>query len=175
MVRSHVPGDPGSLSAAGTAARRASRELAAGSARGRTAYLSLKNVWGTSTSVRTRKEGQRSMAALAQGGEQAEVVGAALQRYAAELSELQARARRVRDAADGAGLAIVDGHVRPAWGVTGEADPQAAQDAAALMRTLQDELDGLGAQFRRRRDRLLGEVTESTRTLDEIASNLRLG
>ena len=169
-----MPGDPGSLSAAGTAARRAARDLAGASERGTTADLSLKNVWGTSTSVRLRKEGRRSMAALARGGQQADVVGAALQTYAAELSELQARARRVLDAAGPAGLAVVDGRVRPAWGVSGEADPRAARDAEELMRTLQDELDGLGAQHRRRRDRLLAALAESTRTLDEIANDLRL-
>jgi len=169
-----VPGDPGSLSAAGTAARRAARDLAGASERGRTAYLTLKDVWGTSTSVRVRKEGQRSTAALVLGAQQADVVGAALQTYAGELSEIQARARRVLDVADTAGLTIVDGHVRRAWGVTGEADPRAAQDTEELMRTLQDELDGLGAQHRRRRDRLLTRLTESTQTLDEIASDLRL-
>lgn len=174
-MRSPVPGDPGSLSAAGTAARRAARELAAAGERGHAAYASLKGVWGTSTSVRTRKEGQRSLAALARGAEQAEAVGGALQTYAVELSELQARARRVVESADTAGLVIEGGRVRRAWGVTGEADPQAARDIDALVSTLQDELDGLAAQHRRRRDRLLTEVTESTRTLDDIASALRLG
>jgi hypothetical protein len=169
-----VPGDPGSLSAAGGAARRAARELAGASARGTTAYLSLKDGWGTSTSVRTRKEGQRSMAALERGGEQADVVGAALQTYAGELSELQARARRLVEAVAAAGLALVDGQVRPAWGVTGEADPRVAHESQELRRTLQAELDGIGSQHRRRRERLLAQLTESTHTLDAIANDLRL-
>lgn len=174
-MKGQVPGDPGSISAAGTAARRASRELAGASDRGTTAYASLKELWSTSTSVRTRKEGERSMAALAEGGRQAEAVGAALQTYAAELSELQSRARRVVEAADAAGLVIEGGQVRRGWGVTGEADLEAARDTEALMRTLQDELDGLTAQQRRRRDRLLTEVQASTQALDTIASDLRLG
>lgn len=173
-MRARLPGDPGSISAAGTAARRASRELAGASERGTAAYLSLKDVWSTSTSVRTRKEGQRSMAALAEGGRQAEVVGAALQTYAAELSELQGRARRVVEAADTAGLVIENGQVVLGWGVTGEADLETARDTAALVRTLQDELDGLTAQQRRRRDRLLAEVRASTHELDTIANDLRL-
>ncbi|MFC7486731.1 hypothetical protein ACOCJ7_10870 [Knoellia sp. CPCC 206453] len=174
-MRSHLPGDPGSLAAAGTAARRAARELAGASEGGRTAYSALKDAWGTSTSVRLRKEGQRSMAALTEGGRQADVVGAALQTYAAELSELQARARRLVDAADTAGLVIKDGQVELAWGVTGEADLEATRDTAALVSTLQTELDGLTAQHRRRRDRLLAQVLASTRELCEMASNLRLG
>lgn len=173
-MRAQLPGDAGSISAAGAAARRASRELAGASERGTAAYLSLKNLWGTSTSVRTRKEGQRSMAALVEGGQQAEMVGAALQTYAAELSELQGRARRVLEAADTAGLAIENGQVGLGWGVTGEADLETARDTAALVRTLQDELDGLGAQQRRRRDRLLAEVRASTCELDTIATDLRL-
>ena len=174
-MKGPVPGDAGSLSAAGTAARRAARDVAGASERCKTAYLSLKDVWGTSTSVRTRKDGQRSMDALALGGEQAEAVGAALQTYAAELSEVQARARRVVDAADTAGLVIEGGRVGRAWGVTGEADPQTASAADALVQALQDELDGLGAQHRRRRDRLLAELADSTHTLGEIANDLRLG
>lgn len=174
-MRGHLPGDPGSLTAAGTAARRAARDLAAASADGTAAYLSLKDAWGTSTSVRTRKEGQRSMTAMAQGGRQAEAVGTALQTYAAELSVLQARARRVVDTASTAGLAIADGRVSLAWGVTGEADLGATHDRNALVNALQTELDGLSAQHRRRRDRLLAELTTSTRELDEIASSLRLG
>lgn len=173
-MRAQLPGDPGSLSAAGAAARRASRDLAGARERSTTAYLSLKELWGTSTSVRTRKEGQRSMAALAEGGRQAEVIGAALQTYAAELSELQARARRVVEAADTAGLVIDGGQVGVGWGVTGEADLETARDTAALVRTLQDELDGLTTQQRRRRDRLLAQVQASTRELDTIASDLRL-
>ena len=74
-MRSLLPGDPGSLAAAGTAARQSARDLAGASAGGTTAYLSLKDVWGTSTSVRTRKEGQRTMDALAEGGRHADVVG----------------------------------------------------------------------------------------------------
>ena len=174
-MRGHLPGDPGSRTAAGTAARAAARDLAGASESGTTAYLSLKQAWGTSTSVRTRKEGQRSMASLADGGRQAEAVGAALQTYAAELSELQARARRVLEAAESAGLTIVDGAVAIGWGVTGEADLEAARDTAALVSTIQTELDGLTAQHRRRRDRLLAEVRSSTRQLAEIANNLRLG
>jgi hypothetical protein len=173
-MRSQLPGDPGSLTAAGTAARRAARELAGASATGTTAYSALKDAWGTSTSVRLRKEGQRSLATLTEGGRQADVVGAALQTYAAELSELQARARRVVDAADTAGLVIKDGQVGLGWGVTGEADLDAARDTAALVSTLQTELDGLTAQHRRRRDRLLTEVLTSTRELAELASDLRL-
>lgn len=174
-MKGQLPGDPGSVSAAGTAARRASRDLAAGSERGRTAYLSLKQVWGTSTSVRTRKEGQRSMDALVRGAHEAESVGAALQTYAAELSELQARARRVVEAADAAGLVLEGGRVVLGWGVTGEADLDADRDRSALVRTLQDELDGLTAQQRRRRDRLLTAVRDSTQQLDTIAGDLRLG
>ncbi|EAP97591.1 hypothetical protein JNB_19013 [Janibacter sp. HTCC2649] len=173
-MRSQVPGDPGSVTAAGTAARRAARELAAASEGGTTAYAALKDSWGTSTSVRLRKEGQRSIAALTESGRQADVVGAALQTYAAELSELQARARRVVDAADTAGLVIEHGQVGLGWGVTGEADLDAARDTAALVSTLQTELDGLTAQHRRRRDRLLAEVLTSTRELAEVAGNLRL-
>ncbi len=174
-MRGQLPGDPGSLTAAGTAARRASRELAGASETGTTAYTALKDAWGTSTSVRLRKEGQRSMAALTEGGRQADVVGAALQTYAAELSELQARARRVVEAANTAGLVIEDGQVALGWGVTGEADVDTARDTAALVSTLQTELDGLTAQHRRRRDRLLAEVLSSTRELAEVANNLRLG
>lgn len=172
-MRGHLPGDPGSLAVAGTAARRSARDLAGASEGGATAYPALKDAWGTSTSVRLRKEGQRSMAALAEGGRQADVVGAALQTYAAELSELQARARRVVEAADTAGLVIEGGQVGLGWGVTGEADREAARDTAALVSTLQTELDGLTAQHRRRRDRLLAQVVSSTRDLAEIASNLR--
>ncbi|MFC7491649.1 MULTISPECIES: hypothetical protein [unclassified Knoellia] len=169
-----MPGDPGSLAAAGTAARQSARDLDRASAGGTTAYLSLKDVWGTSTSVRARKEGQRSMAALAEAGRQADVVGTALQGYAAELSALQARARRVVETADLAGLVIENGQVRLGWGVTGEADLEATNDRSALASTLQAELDGLGAQHRRRRDRLLAELATSTRELDEIATDLRL-
>ncbi|WP_353950785.1 hypothetical protein V6K52_14250 [Knoellia sp. S7-12] len=174
-MKGQLPGDPGSLAAAGTAARQAARDLAGASARGTTAYLSLKDAWGTSTSVRTRKEGQRSTAALAEGGRQADVVGAALQAYAAELSELQARARRVVDAASTAGLVIEGGQVGLGWGVTGEADLEASNDRAAHVSSLQAELDGLTAQHRRRRDRLLAELLTSTRDLAELAGNLRLG
>jgi len=174
-VRAHLPGDPGSLTAAGTAARRAARDLAFASAGGTTAYLSLKDAWGTSTSVRTRKEGQRSMTALSRGGRQAEAVGMALQSYAAELSALQARARRVVDVAGTAGLVIEDGQVALGWGVTGEADLGATHDRDATVGTLQAELDGLAAQHRRRRDRLLAELAASTRELAKIASDLRLG
>lgn len=174
-MRGHLPGDPGSLAAAGTAARRAARDLAGASEAGTTAYAALKDAWGTSTSVRLRKEGQRSMAALTEGGRQADVVGAALQAYAVELSELQARARRVVDAADTAGLVIENGRIGLGWGVTGEADLEATQDRAALVSTLQTELEGLSTQHRRRRDRLLAELGASTRELAEIASNLRLG
>lgn len=173
-MKGGLPGDPGSIAAAGTAARRASRELAGAGEGALAAYLSLKDVWGTSTSVRTRKEGQRSLAALARGAAQAETIGAALQTYAAELSELQARGRRVVESADTAGLVIDNGQVGIGWGVTGEADLEAASDRAALVRTLQDELDGLARQQRRRRDRLLADVLTSTHELDAIASDLRL-
>lgn len=173
-MRSPLPGDPGSLTAAGTTARRTARALAGASAGGTAAYLSLKEAWGTSTSVRLRKEGQRSLDALAEGARQADSVGAALQAYAAELSELQARARRVADAAGIAGLVIDNGRVGLDWGVTGEADLEATNDRAALASTLQKELDGISAQHRRRRDRLLVEVGTSTRALADVANNLRL-
>ncbi|KGN37001.1 hypothetical protein [Knoellia subterranea] len=174
-MRNPVPGDPGSIGAAGTAARRAAREVHAASETGTTAYRSLKELWATATSVRTRKEGQLSLSALARGGREADAVGAALQAYAADLSELQARARRVLDSAATAGLSVDGGRVSLAWGVTGEADVDAARDRAALMHTLQQELDGLAAQHRVRRDRLVGELEASTRRLDAIATDVRLG
>ena len=66
-MRGVVPGDPGSLSAIGAASRRAARDLAAARETSGTAYASLKDTWATSTSVRTRKEGQRALATLAEG------------------------------------------------------------------------------------------------------------
>jgi hypothetical protein len=169
-----VPGDPASLSAVGAAARRAARDLEAAHGRSETAYGSLKEGWGTSTSVRLRKEGARALATLAEGARHAEVVGAALQSYAVELSELQARARAAVEAASTAGLVVDGGQVQLAWGVTGEADSGATRERADAMRRVQVELDAISAQHRRRRDRLLAEIGASTSELDGLASALRL-
>ena len=173
-MRGVVPGDPGSLSAIGAAARRAARDLAAARATSGTAYVSLKDTWATSTSVRTRKEGQRALATLAEGERHAETVGAALQAYAVELSELQARARAVVDEASGAGITVESGQVRLAWGVTGEADPGTTRERAEAVRGVQAELDAIAVQHRRRRDRLLGELARSTTELEALASALRM-
>lgn len=174
-MRSPVPGDPASLAAAGATARRVSRELTVVEGRGRTAYASLGEVWGTSTSVRTRRQGRRAMDALAEAGRHTDVVGEALQAYAAELSELQGRARALLDEAAAAGLVVEEGRVRPRWGVTGEADPRSVDAREARVRTLQTELDAVGVQHRRRRDRLLSRVTASRVELEDLAAALRLG
>ena len=72
--------------------------------------------------------------ALAEAGRHTDVVGEALQAYAAEMSELQGRARAVIDEATAAGLVVEEGRVRPRWGVTGEADPRSvdAREARGL-------------------------------------------
>lgn len=170
-----VPGDPASLSALGGTASRAARDLAAASARSATAYDSLREVWGTSTSVRLRKEGTRALSALAEGGRHAEVVGSLLQSYAVELGELRARARAVVDEAAAAGIEVDDdGRARLAWGVTGEADPGSSRVRSDAVRRVQAELDAVAAHHRRRRDRFLAEVAASTRELETLASTLRL-
>lgn len=173
-MRGVVPGDPGSLAAIGAAARRAARDLAAARATSETAYASLKDTWTTSTSARTRREGQRALATLAEGERHAESVGAALQAYAVELSELQARARAVVDEASGTGITVERGRVTLAWGVTGEADPAATRGRGEAVRAVQAELDAIAAQHRRRRDRLLAELVGSTADLERLASHLRL-
>ncbi len=174
-MRSTVPGDAGSLAAAGAAARRVARDLVAAEGRGRTAYESLGEVWGTSTSVRTRKEGKRAMAALTEAATHADTVGEALQVYAAELSELQARARAVVDSAAANGLLVSDGRVHRQWGVTGEADQRTVSESDALVQALQAELDSVAVQHRRRRDRLLTRLTGSHHELEVLAAALRLG
>ncbi|KGN32318.1 hypothetical protein N802_18310 [Knoellia sinensis KCTC 19936] len=174
-MRTPVPGDPGSLAAAGAVARRAGRDLVAARKRSATAYTSLKAVWGTSTSVRTRKEGTRSLAALAEGARHADAVGAVLQGYAVELSELQTRARRLVESVAAAGLTVEGERIGLGWGVTGEADAAAAREREGVRAALQQELDALLAQHRRRRDRLLAEVAGSTHDLERLARELRLG
>lgn len=174
-MRGLVPGDPASLSALGGASRRAARLLAAAHARSGTAYASLKESWATSTSVRTRKEGQRALAVLAEGAQHADTVGSALQSYAVELSQLQARARAAVEGAAAAGLVVEDGHVRMAWGVTGEADSDATRERTAAARRVQAELEAIRAHHRRRRDRLLAEVAASTTELEGLSRSLRLG
>lgn len=174
-MRGVVPGDPASLSALGSAAKGAARELTAAHGRSATAYASLKASWGTSTSVRTRKEGTRVLATLAEGVRHADAVGSAIQSYAVELSQLQARTRAAVEEATRAGLVIEDGEARMAWGVTGEADPGAMRMRVDALRRVQTELDAVTAQHRRRRDRLLAEITESTTDLEGLANALRLG
>lgn len=174
-MRSPVPGDPGSLSAAAAAARRAAREVERTHEGARTAYGSLKGTWGTSTSVRLRKEGARSLEVLAEGARHADAVGSALGTYAGELSELQARARRLVESVAAAGLTLDGGRVVLSWGVTGEADAGAAAVRDSDRAALQEELDAITAQHRRRRDRLVAELTESTHRLEGLARDLRLG
>ncbi|MFW5470938.1 hypothetical protein ACOCJ4_12930 [Knoellia sp. CPCC 206435] len=174
-MRTSVPGDPASLAAAGGTARRVSRDLVALHGRGTTAYGSLGEVWGTSTSVRTRKQGRRAMDAVTEVGRHADVVGEALQAYAAELSELQARARAVLDAAAATGLVVEEGRVREQWGVTGEADHRTVSERDARARALQAELDAVAVQHRRRRDRLLAGLARSRQELEDVAAALRLG
>lgn len=169
-----MPGDPASLSALGASASRASRELAAACEASKTAYASLKEVWGTSTSVRVRKEGRRALDALTAGGRHTEAVGAAIQSYAVELSELQARARAVLDEASAAGIVVEDGRARLAWGVAGEADPATTRERSDALAKVQAELDAVAAQHRRRRDRFLAEVADSTAELEDLARTLRL-
>lgn len=174
-MRGVVPGDPASLSAVGAASKRAARELTAAHGRSATAYASLKDSWGTSTSVRVRKEGERALAVLAQGARHADAVGSAIQSYAVELSQLQARARAAVEQASAAGLVVEDGQVRMAWGVTGVADPDTSSERSAAVRRFQAELDAVAAQHRRRRDRFLAEVAGSTTDLEGLARGLRLG
>lgn len=174
-MRSTVPGDAGSLAAAGATARRVARDLAVVEQRGTTAYGSLGEVWGTSTSARARKQGRLAMAALTEAAGHTDAVGAALQAYAVELSELEARARAVVDSATASDLVVRDGRVHPQWGVTGEADPQTVSDREAQVRTLQAELDAVAVQHRRRRDRLLTRLTGSRHELEVLAAALRLG
>ena len=125
--------------------------------------------------MRTRKEGARALATLAEGARHADAIGSAIQSYAVELSELQARARAVVEDASGAGLVVEDGQARMAWGVTGEADPAAMSERVDAVRRVQAALDAITAQHRRRRDRLLAEVSESTTDLEGLANALRLG
>ena len=169
-----MPGDTASLSALGASATRASRELAAACEASGTAYASLKDVWGTSTSVRVRKEGRRALDALTVGGRHTEAVGAALQSYAVELSALQARARAVLDEASAAGITVEAGRARLAWGVTGEADAATTRGRADAVAKVQAELDAVAAQHRRRRDRFLAEVAASTTELEALARSLRV-
>lgn len=174
-MRGPVPGDAGSLAAAGATARRVARDLVAAQSRGRTASESLGEVGGTSTSVRTRKQGRRSMAALAEAADHTVAVGEALQAYAAELSELQARARAVLESAAANGLAVTEGRVHQPWGVTGEADHRTASERDTQVRRLQAELDAVAVQHRRRRDRLLARLADSRQELEDVAAALRLG
>lgn len=174
-MRSPVPGDPASLAAAGATARRVTRDLEEVAGRGRTAYASLAEVWGTSTSVRTRKQGRQAMEALTEAARHTDVVGEALQSYAVELSELQSRARAVLETVAASGLVVDEGRVREQWGVTGEADPRTVTERSAHARALQDELDGVAVQHRRRRDRLLARLAGSRQELEDVAAALRLG
>ena len=174
-MRGAVPGDPASLAAAGATARRVARELSAVESQGTTAYASLGEAWGTSTSVRTRKQGRRAMEAVGEGARRTEAVGAALQAYAAELSELQGRARAVLDAATAAGLVVEERRVRQGWGVTVESDLGTVGRREERARSLQAELDAVAVQHRRRRDRLLALLDASRRDLEALAASLRLG
>jgi len=169
-----VPGDPASLSALAASASRASRELAAACETSGTAYASLREVWGTSTSVRVRKEGRRALDALTVGGRHTEAVGAAIQSYAVELSELRARARAVLDEAAAEGIVVEDGRARLAWGVTGEADPETTRGRTEAVSRVQAGLDAVASHHRRRRDRFLVEVAASTAELEALARALRL-
>ncbi|WP_106296878.1 hypothetical protein [Knoellia remsis] len=169
-----MPGDSGSLAAAGTSARRAARDLEAARERSGAAYDTLRSEWSTSTSVRVRKEGARALDVLAEGSGHADRVGALLQEHATRLSELQARSRRLLDDVAAAGLEVEDGVVRLPWGVIGEADAAAARGRADDVRAFQGELDAILAQHRRRRDALLEQVAASTAELEGLARALRL-
>lgn len=173
-MRALVPGDPASLSGLGASASRASRELAVACEAAGTAYASLREVWGTSTSVRVRKEGRRALDALAEGGRHTASVATAIQSYAVELGELRARAHAILDTASAAGIVVEDGRARLAWGVTGEADAATTRERTDALATVQAELDAVAAQHRRRRDRFLAEVAASTTELEALARTLRL-
>ena len=98
-----------------------------------------------------------------------------LQDHSTDLADLVARSRAVEERAAAGGLAVREGRVDVAWGLTGTADESAEREREDLRAALQAQLDLVLAQHRRRRDWVLGVLRDSTAGLARTSRNLRDG
>jgi hypothetical protein len=172
---STVPGDPGSVSAcAGTVRAVADRLARIGPPLG-SAVAELADGWPGRASATTRRRGGSLAAAAGTTSAALERVAGVHLDHAPALADLGARARRAEDRAAAAGLAVRDGRVVPAYGVTGEADADGDRARAETAAALQRELDGLRALHARRRDWVLGVLLASSEELSGVSHALRRG
>lgn len=172
---STVPGDPASLTACAGTVRRVGADLAASAHGIRAAGETLGHQWQGRTSVRVRARTATLTTATHSTAEQMSRVGGVLQDHSTELADLVARARMIGERAGMAGLAVCDGRITLAFGVTGTADPDRTHEQEKARARLQSDLDLVLAQHRRRRDWVLGVLRESTTALREISHGLREG
>lgn len=170
-----VPGDPASLSACAGTVRRVGAELVAGADGIRVSGDALAEEWRSRASVRVRQRVAALAAATDTTAEQVRHVGGVLQDHATELADLVARARRIGEEADAAGLEVIDRRVILAYGVTGTADPDRAREQEASRERLQHDLDLVLAQHRRRRDWMLGALRDSATVLAQVSRGMRQG
>ena len=167
-----VPGDPGSLSAAGALLLRTASAVRSEGAGLRAAYADLGRGWGGHRSLVLRRRGEVLLGAAEDLAATFERVGAALQEHATDLAELSGRARAVADRAALDDLEIRDGRVELAYGVTGEAQADSAAHRDERQVALQGELDLVRTQLARRRGRLVQVLASSGPPLAEAARAL---
>jgi len=172
---STVPGDPASLSACAGTARAVAARLAKRADGVHTASAELAEGWPGLRSVATRRRAATLAEASSATAKELERVGGVLQDHSTDLADLVARSRAVEERATRAGLAVRDGRVEVAWGVTGTADVSTERERDELRAALQADLDLVLAQHRRRRDWVLGVLRDSTAGLAQASRNLRDG
>ncbi len=169
-----VPGDPGSLSAAGALLVRTAAVLSSDASELRDAYADLGRQWGGPRSVALRRRADLLVAAGEELAATFHRVGTALQEHATDLAELAARARAATERARLEGLEVRDGRVELGYGVRGEASAELAARREERRAGLQAELDVVRTQLARRRARLLAVLAATGPGLTAAATALRL-
>lgn len=172
---SSVPGDPASLSACASTVSRVSVDLTARADGIRVAGDSLGEQWHGRTSAQIRHRGATLAGAADLTAHELGRVARVLQDHSSDLCDLIARARAVAEQAAAVGLEVREGRVVVAFGVAGTADPDRARDQNEARERLQRDLAMVLTQHRRRRDRVLEALKDSTAGLAGVSHGLRQG
>lgn len=166
-----VAGDPGSCSQLGSvlrreAARLSERRLALAGTQGELA------AWTGPAGDAARGRLARQLVGLAAAADALDDAGAAVQRYATELSEARELGRRAEQAAADAGLRILDARVVEPWGVATSAD---AGRRLAELPHVQAMVSAAEAAADETRRALAQRCLQLTETLASLGSELRSG
>lgn len=174
MGVSPVDGDPASCSATAATLRRLSLGLRTDASRVAGAYAALEGRWSGRASLAARRQGEALVGTARRVAETTDEVGAAIQRYAAELAGLLDEAAAVSQAAGAAGLVVTGDGVHHPPGVHAVADAGKVAAAEQRRAMFDARLREIAVRQRAVATELAAHVDEAGSRLAGLAAALRL-